>query len=125
VDLDKLLEPIINFIQNKTHVDIKFMQGEFGKFARTGLLVKYVIPLIIFYIMGGLAYISMDAGVYRWRSYKSDSVLSFISKRNKRKKRMEYLKKVWNWLVKSISPKKPEPPQPIKKKRGRPRKNPS
>jgi len=57
VDLDKLLEPIINFIQNKTHVDIKFMQGEFGKFARTGLLVKYVIPLIIFYIMGGLAYI--------------------------------------------------------------------
>jgi len=87
MELDSILKPVVDALEDITHVDISLMEGEYEDFIKLGLLVKYVIPLVVFYLMGGLAYISMDAGIYRWRSYTKDSVLGFISKKKKRKKK--------------------------------------
>jgi len=87
MELDSILKPVVDVLEDITHVDISLMEGEYEDFIKLGLLVKYVIPLVVFYLMGSLAYISADAGIYRWRSYTKDSVLGFISKKKKRKKK--------------------------------------
>tara|TARA_R100000773_G_C4160727_1_gene78658 strand:- start:337 stop:615 length:279 start_codon:yes stop_codon:yes gene_type:complete len=87
MELDSILKPVVDVLEDITHVDISLGEGEWEDYIKLGLLVKYVIPLLVLYLMGSLAYISADSGIYRWRSHTKDSVLNFISKKKRRKKK--------------------------------------